>query len=99
MTADLSHQHTQRLTVFVFTVLRALLAQAQPDWKGTPADEPANEYEGSPELDADAATAERSSSWASTRGAAGLALLAAVTLDGVPKNVALSVAFCSGPAD
>lgn len=77
----------------VFTVLSAFLDRwAQPGAKATPADE----YEGSAKLDTDAAAVGRTSSKASTRGAAGLALLAAVTLDGVPENVALGVALGGG---
>lgn len=77
----------------VFTVLSALLDKwAQPGSKDVPADE----YQGSAKLDTDAAAEEKKSSSASTRGAAGLALLAAVTLDGVPENVALGVALGGG---
>lgn len=46
---------------------------------------------GSDKLDKDAASSERSASSASVGGAAGLALLAAVTLDGVPENAALGI--------
>ncbi len=46
---------------------------------------------GSDKLDKDAATNERSASAASMSGGAGLALLAAVTLDGVPENAALGI--------
>lgn len=49
------------------------------------------EERGSDKLDTDAAAQERPSTPASTRGTAGLALLAAVTLDGVPENLALGV--------
>ncbi len=52
--------------------------------------------DGSEKLDVDAAAAERSASPASTSGAAGFALLAAVTLDGVPENVALGVSLGEG---
>lgn len=77
----------------VFTVLSALLDRwAQPGSGATPADE----YEGSAKLDTDAAAAERPPTAASTRGAAGMALLAAVTLDGVPENIALGVALGEG---
>lgn len=78
---------------FVFTVLSAFLdrwAQADPEPQA------ADDYEGSAKLDTDAAATEETSSKASTRGAAGLALLAAVTLDGVPENVALGVALGGG---
>ncbi len=54
------------------------------------------EDDGSEKLDVDAASAEKSPSHASTTGAAGLALLAAVTLDGVPENVALGVSVGEG---
>ncbi|HSU03272.1 MAG TPA: hypothetical protein VLK03_12035 [Nocardioides sp.] len=56
------------------------------------------EDDGSEKLDMDAASAEKAPSQASTSGAAGLALLAAVTLDGVPENVALGVSLGEGGA-
>jgi ZIP family zinc transporter len=52
--------------------------------------------DGSTKLDKDAASADRPATAASARGAAGLALLAAVTLDGVPENVALGVSLTEG---
>ncbi|RJU00147.1 zinc permease [Arthrobacter frigidicola] len=77
----------------VFTVLSALLDRwAQAGSQDTPADE----YQGSAKLDTDSAAQGHASSKASTKGAAGLALLAAVTLDGVPENVALGVALGEG---
>jgi ZIP family zinc transporter len=77
----------------VFTVLSALLDRwAQPGRKATPADE----YQGSAKLDTDAAARDRSPEAASVRGAAGMALLAAVTLDGVPENLALGVSLTEG---
>jgi ZIP family zinc transporter len=77
----------------VFTALSAFLDRwAQQGDRSVPADE----YEGSPKLDTDAAASDRSPTSASTRGAAGLALLAAVTLDGVPENIALGVALGGG---
>ncbi|NKX56088.1 zinc permease [Arthrobacter sp. E918] len=77
----------------VFTVLSSLLDRwAQPGSHPAPADE----YRGSPKLDTDAAAAERPAAAASTRGAAGVALLAAVTLDGVPENLALGVSLGEG---
>lgn len=51
---------------------------------------------GSEKLDTDAAAQGRSPSTASTTGTAGLALLAAVTLDGVPENIALGVSLGGG---
>src|SRR5919112_1660370 len=73
----------------VFTVLSAALDRwAQPEEAPEDRDE-----DGSPKLDKDAATADRPATATSTRGAAGLALLAAVTLDGVPENVALGVSL------
>ncbi|MBO3738642.1 ZIP family metal transporter [Actinoplanes flavus] len=54
------------------------------------------EAHGSEKLDVDAAARQRPPSTASTSGAAGLALLAAVTLDGVPENVALGVSLGEG---
>jgi ZIP family zinc transporter len=77
----------------VFTVLSALLDRWAQAGSGTT---PADEYEGSAKLDTDAAAQEHSPTSASTRGAAGMALLAAVTLDGVPENVALGVALGEG---
>lgn len=72
----------------VFTALSALLDRwAQPGSQATPADE----FRGSAKLDTDAAAAEKAPSPVSTRGAAGMSLLAAVTLDGVPENIALGV--------
>ena len=77
----------------VFTVLSALLDRwAQPGSGATPADE----YEGSAKLDTDAASTKSSPAAASVRGAAGMALLAAVTLDGVPENVALGISLTEG---
>ncbi|MGR0219538.1 ZIP family metal transporter [Agromyces sp. ZXT2-6] len=76
----------------VFTGLSALLDRwAQPGRRSKPADE----VEGSVKLDTDAAASDRGPTSASTRGAAGLALLAAVTLDGVPENLALGVSLGS----
>ncbi|EME64828.1 ZIP family metal transporter [Rhodococcus ruber] len=51
---------------------------------------------GSEKLDVDAAAEETAPSSSSVSGAAGLALLAAVTLDGVPENVALGVSLGEG---
>lgn len=75
----------------VFTVLSHLLDRAAR--AGEP-DEP--EDTGSDKLDTDAAAADRTAAQASVSGAAGLALLAAVTLDGVPENLALGVSLGSG---
>jgi ZIP family zinc transporter len=52
--------------------------------------------DGSAKLDKDAATNERPASAASSRGAPGLALLGAVTLDGVPENAALGISLQEG---
>jgi ZIP family zinc transporter len=79
----------------VFTVLSALLdrwAQPGKQDEATPADE----FEGSAKLDTDAAASDQRATSASTRGAAGMALLAAVTLDGVPENVALGISLGEG---
>ncbi|MFC7848776.1 ZIP family metal transporter [Arthrobacter sp. NPDC057388] len=77
----------------VFTALSALLDRwAQPGSKPVPA----GEFRGSAKLDTDAAAEERAPTPASTRGAAGMALLAAVTLDGVPENIALGVSLGEG---
>lgn len=54
------------------------------------------EEDGSDKLDPDAAASDRAPTAASTSGAAGLALLAAVTLDGVPENVALGISMEGG---
>ncbi|MET3951663.1 ZIP family metal transporter [Arthrobacter sp. UYEF36] len=79
----------------VFTVLSAFLDRwAQPG--STARAVPADKVQGSPKLDTDAAASDRNATSASTRGAAGLALLAAVTLDGVPENVALGVSLGEG---
>jgi ZIP family zinc transporter len=51
---------------------------------------------GSEKLDVDAAAEDKAPTTASVSGAAGLALLAAVTLDGVPENVALGVSLGEG---
>jgi ZIP family zinc transporter len=51
---------------------------------------------GSEKLDIDAAAQDKRPSTASISGGAGLALLAAVTLDGVPENVALGVSLGGG---
>lgn len=72
----------------VFTVLSAWLDRAAEGRRP--------ESHGSEKLDVDAATEERAPSTASTSGAAGLALLAAVTLDGVPENVALGISLEEG---
>ncbi|MEH1099554.1 ZIP family metal transporter [Micromonospora sp. CPCC 205561] len=72
----------------VFTVLSAGLDRVARGDRG--------ESHGSEKLDPDAAAGDRAASTASTTGAAGLALLAAVTLDGVPENVALGVSLGEG---
>ena len=54
------------------------------------------EDHGSEKLDAEAPASDARPSPASRSGAAGFALLAAVTLDGVPENVALGVALGGG---
>ncbi|HZN19049.1 MAG TPA: hypothetical protein VFB84_12885 [Micromonosporaceae bacterium] len=51
---------------------------------------------GSAKLDTDAASSEPTASASGAGAAAGLALLAAVTLDGVPENLALGVALADG---
>jgi ZIP family zinc transporter len=65
---------------------------AQPGSQATPADE----LQGSAKLDTDAAAAERPPTPAFTHGTAGTAILAPVTLDGVPENVALGVSLSEG---
>lgn len=54
------------------------------------------EDSGSEKLDVDAAASGSAPSSASVSGGAGLALLAAVTLDGVPENIALGVSLGEG---
>ena len=77
----------------VFTGLSALLDRwAQPKSSSKPADE----YRGSAKLDTDAAAADRPATAASVRGSAGLALLAAATLDGAPENLALGISLTEG---
>jgi ZIP family zinc transporter len=77
----------------VFTTLSALLDRwAQPGSRT----EPADEFAGSAKLDTDAAAADRPAAATSVRGAAGMALLAAVTLDGVPENLALGISLGEG---
>ena len=56
----------------------------------------AGEEEGSEKLDLDAPASDAPPTSASVSGAAGLALLAAVTLDGVPENLALGVSLGEG---
>jgi zinc transporter, ZIP family len=74
----------------VFTFLSARLDRvAAPD-------DGDGEGDGSEKLDKDAATVDERAAPASVKGAAGLALLAAVTLDGVPENVALGVSLGEG---
>jgi zinc transporter, ZIP family len=75
----------------VFAVLSARLDAAAR--AGTPV---GPLEEGSEKLDVDAAAQEHAPSPTSTRGAAGLALLAAVTLDGVPENLALGISLGEG---
>jgi zinc transporter, ZIP family len=76
----------------VFTALSAALDRwAQPGHGGG-----RDEDHGSPKLDKDAATIERPATAESKRGAAGMALLAAVTLDGIPENTALGVSMGEG---
>ena len=72
----------------VFTVLSA--------WLDRLAEPGRDEPHGSDKLDPDAAATDRAPSPASTSGAAGLALLGAVTLDGVPENIALGVSLGEG---
>lgn len=57
---------------------------------------PASEDEGSEKLDTGAPASDAAASSASVSGSAGLALLAAVTLDGVPENVALGISLGEG---
>ncbi|WP_203715306.1 ZIP family metal transporter [Asanoa siamensis] len=72
----------------IFTMLSA--------WLDRLAEGPHEQRHGSEKLDPDAAATDRAPTTASTSGAAGFALLAAVTLDGVPENVALGVSLGEG---
>ncbi len=72
----------------VFTVISAWLDRVAEGDRGPET--------GSEKLDPEAAASDRPASSASTTGAAGLALLAAVTLDGVPENLALGVSVGEG---
>ncbi len=72
----------------VFTVLSA--------WLDRRAQGTVEQSQGSEKLDVDAAAQEKRPSTASTSGSAGLALLGAVTLDGIPENVALGVSLGTG---
>lgn len=60
-------------------------------WLDRRAEGKAGDEDGSTKLDPDAAAADAAATSASKSGAAGLALLAAVVLDGVPENLALGV--------
>ena len=57
------------------------------------AEGPRPEQQGSEKLDIDAPASDATASPASVSGAAGWALLAAVTLDGVPENLALGISL------
>jgi ZIP family zinc transporter len=72
----------------VFTALSAWLDRAAQGRREQP--------HGSEKLDVDAAAEDKRPSTASTSGSAGIALLGAVTLDGVPENVALGVSLGGG---
>jgi ZIP family zinc transporter len=72
----------------VFTLLSA--------WLDRVAAAGGSQDRGSEKLDKQAATEGQAPASASVTGAAGLALLAAVTLDGVPENVALGVSLGEG---
>ena len=72
----------------VFTVISSRLDRAAEGQRSVD--------HGSEKLDVDAAAEEKAPTAASVSGAAGLALLAAVTLDGVPENVALGVSLGEG---
>lgn len=80
------------LGMLVGAVVFIALSTALDRWSRAGVPEP----RGSDTLDKDAASQERPAAAASTRGAAGLALLAAVTLDGVPENIALGISLTSG---
>ena len=77
----------------VFTFLSAWLDWAAAAGTGDDTDR------GSDKLDKQAATEGQRAAAPSVKGAAGMALLAAVTLDGVPENVALGVSLGEGTGD
>jgi ZIP family zinc transporter len=77
-------------------IVGAVVFTALSAWLDRAAEGRRPESHGSEKLDVDAAAEEKAPSTASTSGAAGLALLAAVTLDGVPENVALGVSLGQG---
>ena len=74
----------------VFTFLSAWLDRIAAAGDGDGAER------GSEKLDKQAATEGQRAAASSVKGAAGLALLAAVTLDGVPENIALGVSLGEG---
>ena len=74
----------------VFTFLSAWLDRVAAAGTGDDTDR------GSDKLDKQAATEGQRAAAPSVKGAAGMALLAAVTLDGVPENVALGVSLGEG---
>lgn len=82
----------------VFTLASVLLDRyaAGDTGVGDGSDEGGSDEGGSDKLDKDAAASGRSATSASVSGAAGLALLAAVTLDGVPENAALGITLKDG---
>lgn len=80
----------------VFTGLSAALDRWATPAGRSPMRDRSARRKGSVKLDKDAATVDRPASSASTRGAAGLALLAAVTLDGIPESLALGVSLNEG---
>ncbi|WP_328473106.1 hypothetical protein OHA21_11640 [Actinoplanes sp. NBC_00393] len=77
-------------------IVGAVVFTALSAWLDRAAEGRRPESHGSEKLDVDAAAEQKAPSTASTSGAAGLALLAAVTLDGVPENVALGVSLGEG---
>ncbi len=77
-------------------IIGAVVFTALSSWLDRIAQGRHEQAQGSEKLDVDAAAQDRLPSSASTSGAAGLALLAAVTLDGVPENVALGVSLGEG---
>jgi zinc transporter, ZIP family len=83
----------------VFTFLSARLdrlAAADDDSDHDNTDRDDTDEDGSEKLDKRAAIEGQRPAAASVSGAAGLALLAAVTLDGVPENIALGVSLGGG---
>ena len=91
-----AYEHGGIWRAAVGLVVGAAVFTALSAWLDRLAQGNRRERHGSEKLDPDAAASDRAPSPASTSGAAGFALLAAVTLDGVPENVALGLSLEEG---